>query len=189
MFIPLIKKAIEINNNIKFDLLTNGLLFTEDFYNKLDLKKIIKRIQITVSAAKKQTYEKLLSGSDFKKVKENIKFIGELRKNNEIDEFYLAFVTSKINYKEPPEFIELCIKNNAIALIWELRTVQNTKLCQDIENQAVWKETHPNYNDFVRTIKLIKNKYSENSYILHDIFSKLEPISIIDELKTKLKIR
>jgi len=93
-----------------FQVLSNGILFTKEKWNKL-IKGRDSEILFCVSidAATKQTYQKLRRGGEWDKLIDNMKFAAGLKKEGKIKYFRLNFVVQRENYKEIPEFIKLGI--------------------------------------------------------------------------------
>lgn len=181
----LLKRAAEVYPNLKFELLTNGLLFNEDFYNSLALDNRIYRIVISIHAMKKKTYETIVRGSKYEIVWQNLEKIFQLKKDGKIQDVCLIFVTFSLNYKEIPEYIEFSLKNGVHPAVWEYRNHNKTLMDKNFNKYAVWQKTHPQYNDFVKVLKYVKEKYN-NSCRMPELFDNLEPISIIESLKYRL---
>ena len=183
----LIKKIIILNDKIKFDLLTNGLLFDEVFYNRLALENRIKKIEITLSAATEKTYNNIVRGSDFNRVLKNVEFISNEKKQGNIGELYLCFVVNRENYMEIPDFIELSLKYDCVAMFWELRN-NNSDLCSNYLAQSVWCENNSEYDKFVDIIKFVRKNYPESSYIMPNLFTSLKSHSLLKKITRKLSL-
>ncbi|MBQ8886514.1 MAG: SPASM domain-containing protein [Candidatus Gastranaerophilales bacterium] len=174
----ILKKAIEINPNLKFDFLSNGLKFNEDFITNHSLVGKINEVTITVSAHNKKTYEKIMRGSNYDKVMKNINYLITLKNQHIIKSLNLSYVVSSINYKEIPDFLDFVCKNNLYALIFEFRNKHCTSICNDYSKYSVWEMSHPQYNEFVKIIETVKNKFPKESYRMPELFFKLEKYSL-----------
>ena len=94
--------------NIQISLLTNGLLFDEKMWERMQkAQPAIKSVQVSIDAATSESYEKIRRGSSFDKLKNNLYFLSNLRKENMINEFIISFVVNAINFREMPEFVRL----------------------------------------------------------------------------------
>lgn len=94
-------------------LSTNGSLLTENISKKL-LNSGLTRLQVSIDATTKQTFDKIRQGGDFDKVVKNtLKFL-EIRKqyNKELPTLRVNFVKTEINMHELKDFIEFW-KNKA----------------------------------------------------------------------------
>ena len=86
-------------NNIHFR--TNGLLFTESFWNSLkeDIKGLVTGIQVSVDATTKEVYEFVREGASWELLQENLKFIYTLNKS-----LQLSFVVQAPNHFQILDF-------------------------------------------------------------------------------------
>lgn len=178
----ILKRAAELYPNLKFEILTNGYLFNENFCNSIGITDRIDQIVISMHAMKKNTYEKIMRGSKFNTVLKNLDYIFQLHREKRINEVSIVYVVSSRNYKELPIFIEFCKKNNVNPIIWEYRKLGKTEMGNNIKKYTVWNKSHPQYNDFVKIINQIKNECR-----MPQLFSDLKPISKIQEYKNKIK--
>lgn len=93
---------------------SNGILLNEANFQKIKASyERVKKIEISIDAASKETYEKLRRGGDWDKLLKNLKMIGGHLKNGEIDRFLINMCVQKENYKEIPDFIRLGESVNA----------------------------------------------------------------------------
>lgn len=182
----IIKKAAQLYPNLKFELLTNGLLFNEKFVDDMGIIDRIERIVISLHASKKTTYETIMRGAKYDLVQKNLEWIFSLKKSGKIQDICLIFVACSLNYKEIPDFIDFAIKSGATATVWEYRNHNRTQMDAQFEKYAVWQKSHPQYNDFVRIMNDVKSKY-KNQCRMPQIFNDLEPICPFESLKNKIK--
>lgn len=182
----LVKKAAEIYPNLKFEILTNGLLFNEDFCNNLGITDRIERIVVSLHAMKKSTYETIMRGSKYNIVHQNLDWIFSLKRTGKIKDVCLIFVACSLNYKEIPDFIEFAKRNEVNVTVWEYRNHKNTVMANNFYKYAVWEKTHPQYNDFVKVIDKARKTYG-NYCRMPDIFCNLEPVSFLQSIKNKIK--
>lgn len=184
--IKLIERATEVYPNLEFELLTNGLLFNEKFYNSLNFRNKIRTIIVSLHAIKKHTYESIVRGSKYEIVHKNLQYIFDLKERGKIKDVCLIFVVFSKNYKELPEFIDFALKNNASPGIWEYRSYNRTTMDSNPLKYEVWNKSHPEYNNFVKVIKEIQNKYP-NKFSMPKLFKDLEPIPEIEIFKNRIK--
>lgn len=95
----------------KVDLITNGIQFDQKMWESLsdDFKDIINYMTVSVDAATEETYNKIRVRGDFQKVCQNLKFLGQLKKNGKIKYLTISFVLQKLNRHEILEFAKMII--------------------------------------------------------------------------------
>ncbi|WP_300754475.1 radical SAM protein [uncultured Brachyspira sp.] len=117
----LIKMIVKEYPNIKFDLHTNGLLLNETMLNNLGIIDKLSYVQISMHAAKKDTYDKIVLGGNFNVLIDNLKFVKRLKEENRIENIFLFFVVSKVNLNDAKEFVKLEKEYSAECFFWNLR--------------------------------------------------------------------
>ena len=149
----LIKKITQTYPNIKFDLITNGILSTEENIDEYGLKNKIESIEISVHAATKETYDKVVRDGDFDAVMKNLKMLSEMKKNGEIKFLWLNFVVTSYNYKEMIDFQKLADELGAYTRFWEYRKWGNAELDNHYDEVAIFEPTHPDYDKYLEVVK------------------------------------
>lgn len=182
----LLKKASEQYPNLKFEILTNALLFNKEFCESLGILDKIDRIVVSMHGMSKTTYENIMRGSNYDIVKKNLDWLFAIKNEQKINQISLVFVVSSVNYKELPDFVSFCIKNNATPIIWEYRPFSNVQMAKNYNKFAIWKTEHPYYNDFVKIIRQV-NIENHNKCRMPEMFKNLKEISKYQEYKNKIK--
>ena len=147
-----IKKAVEVNPQIKFSLISNGLNFTKENIEKLGLENRITDIKISLHSATQNTYKKIFRQDNFQKVIKNLEYISSLKAENKIKAFSLMFVICSLNYKEIPEFCDFAAKYGAIpafSCLNNTSTVYTLKMPDSypFDCNSIY------YNDFVKIMQ------------------------------------
>lgn len=168
----LIQKITKIYPKIEFNIITNGILATEKNINEFGLRKKICSVEVSLHAATKETYDKIVRGGDFDKVIDNLKVLAEMKKNEEIYNIWLNFVVSSYNYKEMIDFQKLADNLGVNTRFWEYRKWGNAKLDERYEEVAIFEPFHPKYNEY---LKIVKNKIFEQPNC--EINNKLRPFA------------
>ena len=131
----------KLNSNIKIHLQTNGVLFTEDNWNKLyKLHDNYMAAIISLDAGTEESYNYTRRGGDWNKLMKNLEFVSELYDNNLLKFVRLDCVVQNKNYKEIDKFINIAKKYNF-----------NCYLSR-IVNWGRGTYTHPNHNNFLEKI-------------------------------------
>lgn len=175
----LIKRISQLCPDIKFSLISNGILC--DRKNLEELGIIDKLLSVTVSlhAVKKKTYDKLVIGGDFHRVINNLSFLSELKRTGKLDKFILNFVVNAYNYKEMAEYVKMADSLDASVGFLELLKLETNENIYDELN--ICNERHPKYNNFV---KIMKNPiFKSDKCTINKEMLQLKPISFLKVLK------
>lgn len=91
---------------------TNATLFTKDMWDSFppETKAKVKRVEVSIDAATKETYEEVRRGSSWEVLNENLKFLAELRKSGQLEYLKFSFVAYRPNFREMPLFVEMAEK-------------------------------------------------------------------------------
>ncbi|MBE7704889.1 MAG: radical SAM protein [Cyanobacteria bacterium SIG29] len=178
----LIKKIVEVYPNIKFDILTNGLLFNEINLNELGILNKLSNVGISFHSLNKETYNKLVKNSDFDEVMKNVKYAIYLRKQNIIKNLEFRFVITTYNYKEMVAFAKFAQQNNATAIFMDC--IQYNMSDNFYNKINIINSEHKEYNKFV---KILKNPiFKENYVVINGALLSLKQVNIFTCLKKKL---
>ncbi len=149
----IIKRMLEVNADIEFNLITNGVSFNEENIKRLGIENKINTIHVSLHSATKQTYKKIFRQDNFGKVIENLGYIKKLKENNKIRNFEIMFVICSLNYKDMPLFIKLAKKISARPSFSLINYNANAKYASNEIEYNITSPLHRNYNDFIRIIK------------------------------------
>jgi MoaA/NifB/PqqE/SkfB family radical SAM enzyme len=149
-------KTIKDLPNVRFTIQTNGLLIKKMHQRHQTLFEKLDTLNLSIDGATKTTYESLRRGGSYEKIIENLEFIKELDKKFKVK---LHCVVQKKNYKEMYEYIKLGKKFNVDKIYFNKITDWN--VLKNFSEEAVWKDTHPEYREFAKIIKDIRNTKHE----------------------------
>lgn len=149
----LVKKISNTYPKIKFKIITNGILATDENINKLGLKGRLKTVEISIHAATKETYDKIVRGGDFDAVMKNLKNIAKMKRDGEIEYVQATFVVSSINYKEMIDFQKMVNDLDVATSFWEYRKYGNAEMDKHYEDFAVFEPYHPEYAEFLKIVQ------------------------------------
>ena len=149
----LVKEAIKIYPDLKYNIFTNGIFCDEKHFNDLNLYKRVNHLRISVHAMTKPTYERIVRGGDFDKVIKNIKWVAKQQELGNITDCKLNFVVSSINYKEMPDFAKFALDLKVKASFWELRQFESSVLSKNIKPFAIFEENHPAHQKLVEVLQ------------------------------------
>ena len=142
-----------IRDNIKFSILTNGLMFKE-FHTKVpNVITNLAELGVSIDGASKVTYEKLRLGGKWEKIKDNLSVIGDLRSRQKF-RFVLHFVVQKDNYHEMKDIIKLGKACGADRVY--LNRITNWQTFDNFGEQDIADPSHPEHEKFAEAFADVK---------------------------------
>jgi len=178
----LVKKAVESNKKLQLELWSNGIKFDKENIEALNIQDRIRTVHISVNAATKKVHKEIFRSNSFDKVKENILYLNELKKNNKIKDIHLNFIINEKNYRDMKKFMEFVNTTEAVVSFTPAHSSDTTFTRKD-EIFAVHKPTHYLYNDFIRRLN---DPIFQSRNCNLDFDTNLEPISKIQTMKNYL---
>lgn len=176
--ILLIKKIAEKFPQIKFSILTNGLLASRKMFEELKITDRIRHLTVSIHTTNEKTYNKMIRGGNYQKVMENILYISELKKKGLIEHFHLNFVINALNYKEMPDFVKLATKLGAKAQFLEL--LDTGISCSLYEELNIFDKKHKHHKDFC---KRLNNKiFQSENCIMNEYMRSFSKNNILQNL-------
>jgi MoaA/NifB/PqqE/SkfB family radical SAM enzyme len=156
--------------DIKFNIYTNGILCNEKNCRELEILDRISWLRVSVHAATKETYDKVVIDGNWEKVWENIKWLSEMKKAGRINDVLLGFVVSSLNYKEMKPFLERAIELDIKAEFWEFRP-WGSDIAKEREKYAVYFPYHEEYPQLAEILKdeIFDHPYCSMDGVLNDI--------------------
>lgn len=100
------------HDNIKYSILTNGLMFKEFHTRVPNVIRNLKELGVSIDGASKETYEKLRLGGKWDKVNENLQCMADLKQKHNFY-FGLHMVVQQDNWHEIESMLELGHRYNA----------------------------------------------------------------------------
>ena len=86
-------------------LISNGILFTPENWEQLEVRYKKISLEFSVDAVNDDTYKKL-RGGNLAKLRKNLEFAGQLRRENKLSKLTISFVIQVENYKEMVDFVK-----------------------------------------------------------------------------------
>jgi hypothetical protein len=139
--------------NMKLALCTHGVLMDEKAWQDCELEGRVARVQISVDAARPETYAIVRRGGDFDRLLRNLEFLGEKRRAAQMGPLDLLFVVQRCNYREMPEFVRLGKRLGVDTIQFML--IDHWARGMDGEeyaNAKVWDRDHRLYSDLVSVL-------------------------------------
>lgn len=133
----------------RLQLQTNGVLFDERAWNDLSLEGHVKSVWISVDAINSETYAELRRGGDFERLKKNLRFLGEKRKQGCFEEYRLDFVVQAGNFRQMPDYVDMARDFGADGVHFLMLRNWGTFTPKQYQDLAVTFEDHPEYEEFL----------------------------------------
>lgn len=96
---------------LRLELITNGMLLTPgQWENIAHLHDRIDSLEISVDAAKPETYAIVRRGGNFVRLRKNLEFVREKRREGYIPFWRLSFVVQNRNFREMPDFVRMALE-------------------------------------------------------------------------------
>ena len=147
----LIKKIAKTYPNIKFDILTNGLLFNEKNLIELGIKEKLNLVGISFHTVNKNSYNKIVKNSNFDTVMENINYAIKLKQEGLINILQFRAVITDYNYKEMVNFAQIAKSSGANVVFLNLIKYEiPDKIYNEIN---VINPEHRNHNKFIKILQ------------------------------------
>ena len=182
----LIKRAAEVYPNIRFAIITNGILCSEENLKKLGIADKIVDIRISIPSCIEKTYNQIVRNGNFKSVMENLKYVSKLKKQGLINVFHLNCVLTSLNYKDLIPLTKFAGELGACVHVMIAKDMgQGTKFLSQLDKYLITNPTHPDYNNFV---KIMNNPIIRDNedFLINDSFKHLHPNSFGDVIKNKI---
>ena len=134
-------------DNIKYSILTNGLMFKEFHARVPYVISNLKELVVSIDGATKHTYERLRLGGRWEKVLEGLECMAE-QKHKHGFRFILHFVVQKDNYHEMEQIIDLGEQYGADR-VW-LNKIEDWGAMDDFGAQNIWNT--PDYQEHLSNL-------------------------------------
>jgi len=141
--------------NLELLLQTNGLLAEKNWHRLGDMQKNVSAITVTVDAARKDTYEKLRRGGQWKNIQRSLQWLSNKKQQSNM-QLNLRMVVQLDNYHEVVEFYNMA-KEFGVDRIEYVR-ISNWSTFSPVEFAKidVFNNQHPEYKQAQDLIDSIK---------------------------------
>jgi MoaA/NifB/PqqE/SkfB family radical SAM enzyme len=134
-------------------LLTNGTLLDEPTYRRLSAAPWIEEINVSIDAARPETFELVRRGASHGTLKRNLGFYSRLLASGRIRVFAASFTLQARNFRELYEFFDLCDELGVTAI-----RVNTLAPCGELERpdayraHAVHLPAHPDFPELCEVL-------------------------------------
>ena len=160
-------------NGSTFEIATNGLGFTEKWYNEHpNMHRLISTIEISIDAGTEETYKIVRRGGSWKVLMKNLEFISTLNKN-----VIINIVVQKSNYREIPQMYELCKRYGFKLKLAKLLYWPQAEM-KDYNDMAIWQTTHPEHEDFIKILEIIN--FNDGVMYTHNLTEYIRGLDLLE---------
>lgn len=149
----LVKNINKLYPNIKYEIVTNGILCNKKNIYDLDLQNRIKTLWISIHSATAETYKKIFNVNAFDKVMSNLAELKEMKDEKLISNAELVFVISSLNFREIPDFIDIAEKFGMKASFRYYVPYSHTEMGQNGEKYTVVNPEHPLHKELLEVLR------------------------------------
>lgn len=140
----------------KFELETNGSLFSEENWRKVEnIGDADLSVTLTVHSFEEAAYQ-YLSGTKMKisRMVENLKFVKKLREEGKINFLEIAMVMQERNFRTLPEFIDRCLNEFGADKVRVRRFLPEKAMDENIEwFFDIRNPLHPYHQEYLEVMK------------------------------------
>lgn len=101
-FPEMVKELKKADNNIRIQVLTNGLTLTPELCKKII--NYVDSFRFSINAATEETHNRIIKNSDFRKIKTNLEYLKIIKPKSL--ETVISFIGMKDNIEEFPQLVE-----------------------------------------------------------------------------------
>lgn len=105
---------------VTFQILTNGLLFQPDMWEKIKHNNF-SYVNISIDAATRESYEKIRRGGKWEHLMTSLDVFKKAKEENKFSSVNINMVVMKSNFREIPQFIEMARARGFNALFTKIR--------------------------------------------------------------------
>lgn len=148
--------------NIQNVIQTNGSYLRSKSDLVLDLLPSISELRISFDAATEETYRRVRINGQWTRLLDNTKWIVEqIRHRGTSTKVSADFVVQKTNYREIPQFVELCHRLDIKHINWQKMWNWGTWSMTEFDEMNVYRRDHPAYPEIVTMLQQHSQSYSE----------------------------
>ncbi|MBZ5627840.1 MAG: radical SAM protein [Acidobacteriia bacterium] len=138
---------------LRFSIISNGQLFDRRAFDTFDLRGRVERIDISIDAARPETYKLVRRGGDFRRLLDNLAFLDGLRiDEGEKFELGVSFVVSATNFREIPEFVCVAKQFHANSVLFTILRSWGHLNKDEFDGLNIAGPSHPLHQEFLEIL-------------------------------------
>ncbi len=135
--------------HLKIDLHTNGQLWDERAWAELGLQGRVRYAQISIDAARADTYAIVRRGGNFERLLNNLALVKRLRQSGEISYLEFSMVVQAQNFREMKEFVHLGRAFAADTISFQMIRKRDIFSGEEFEAAFIGNPAHKDYPAFL----------------------------------------
>lgn len=140
---------------LEWYLLTNGLGFTQEQFERIPTWNQIREVQVSIDAATPETYLSHRMAS-WEVLQRNLLFLRALRLSGQIRGLHVSMVFQHDNFREMPDFVQRAVDLGCDSVIFNgLNPL--TYSGPEYLSRAVHRPGHPQFQDLLKIIDQVKD--------------------------------
>lgn len=145
----------DMPNMQQIHLHSNGQLWTERTWNLIpaEIRELITSADISIDAARPETYAINRRGGEFERLLRNLEFIGGLRVNGPLKWLSINMVVQANNFEEMVGFVELGKRFHCDTVYLHRLVNWGTFSESEFAERAIHLPTHPRHRDFLAALQ------------------------------------
>ncbi len=142
---------------LRVELITNGMLLTPGQWERIGhLHHRIDSLEISVDAAKAETYAVVRRGGNFERLRKNLEFVREKRREGYIRFWRLSFVVQNRNFREMPDFVRMALGLEVDEIVFK-KFIPRSWIARDMDlyrsDYGVHDPANPEHAAFLEVLK------------------------------------
>jgi len=140
--------------HLKLWFISNGQLVNQRAFDDFDLWGRVRGLQISVDAARPETYRLVRRGGSLQRLLSNLDFLDRLRRERgESFKLELTFVVSSVNFREMPEFVTLANRFHVDSVVFTVIRNWGHISQAEFEKLNVTNPSHPEHQEFLKVLE------------------------------------
>jgi len=143
---------------------TNGQLWTPKIWDTIpvEIQNLVKGTEISIDAARAQTYIVNRRGGNFEKLLNNLEFISKLRREGPLNWVRISMVVQENNFIEMPEFVQLGKRFKFDSVFFSQLLNWGTFSEDEYIRRAIHLPSHPDHH---KLLELLRNEVFQESIV------------------------
>ena len=156
--------------SLELIFITNGILFDAGEWAKFpNIHDKVHTVRVSIDAVTEETYSQVRLGGNFKKLKANLEFLSNLRRQNVIKRFSISFVVQRQNFREMEAFYRWGLALGCDVIDFGCLTDWYTWKPSEYRANAVHLPDNPHHPEFIEAAERLRRSATETGRLSFDL--------------------